>query len=300
MGFWNYCPNCGKRLVPNEEYCSKCGAKTISKDNNEVYTFTPPVHNIGFFDVNIDFSPYINVNADFDYDICSCGYLNEIDNEFCYHCGVKRFEKGLSRLIRKVEKPKLDIDNIVVNRDIVCECGAINPYESEFCDMCGRKLHENEEDDNYSNFNLEFENPVFCFCGEENDEESQFCRNCGLPLRNYGRISDIKKLCVCSTLNDATSDFCIECGNSLNEEVIEIICVCGNRNPFNASYCQYCQRHLNPERILTTRIVCSCGEILDFDTEFCSHCGKNVRKLINRKKSFSKTVKSVKDIWNGI
>ena len=73
MGFWNYCPNCGKRLKPNEEFCSGCGAETIFQNNEDNYFFTPPIHNIGFFDLKIDFSPYINCNADFKYDVCACG-----------------------------------------------------------------------------------------------------------------------------------------------------------------------------------------------------------------------------------
>ena len=32
------------------------------------------------------------------------GYINNIDNEFCPHCGVKRIDKGLSRLIKKFVK----------------------------------------------------------------------------------------------------------------------------------------------------------------------------------------------------
>lgn len=301
MEFWNYCPNCGKRLKPNEETCLRCGTKTILEDSDDFFIFTPPIYNIGFFNLNIDFSPYINRNTDFDYDICSCGYLNGIDDEFCHHCGVKRVENGLSRFLRKFEKPKLDIDNIEINTDIVCECGAVNSNDSEFCDMCGRKLHDGEEsDENYSNFNVESDNPIFCVCGEENDEESQFCRNCGLPLDSYGKMDDMKILCNCSVLNDVTSDYCVECGNSLNEEVSEIICICGCRSPMSARYCPSCERPLNAYRVLKTRIVCSCGKILDYNSEFCPNCGKRIKRFIDRKKSFSRTVNSVRNIWNGV
>lgn len=301
MEFWNYCPKCGKRLMPNEHHCLSCGEKTILEDSDDNFIFTPPIHNIGFFNFSIDFSPFINRDAYFKYDLCSCGYLNEINNEYCHNCGVKRVEKGLSRFLKKFEKPKLDIDNIVINEDIICECGAINHKDSEFCDMCGRKLHDDEKpDDNFSNFNFETDNPVFCVCGEENYAESQFCGNCGLPLDSYEMIDGIKILCNCSVLNDATSDFCVECGNALNEEVSEIICICGHRSPMNYRQCPSCERPLNAYRVLKTRIVCSCGKILDYNSEFCPNCGKNIKKAINRKKSFSKTVRSVRNIWNGV
>jgi membrane protease subunit (stomatin/prohibitin family) len=301
MAFWNYCPKCGKRLMPNEESCLRCGAETIQENSDDTFIFAPPIHNIGFFNLSIDFSPYIIRDCEYDYDVCSCGYLNNINDEYCYHCGVKRVETGLSRYIRKFVKPKLDIGNIVVNNDIVCECGAVNLHDSEFCDMCGRKLHPDEEpDDNYSNFNLESDNPIFCTCGQENDDESQFCRNCGLPLDSYGKMDDIKILCNCAVLNDVTSDFCTECGNPLNEEVAEIICICGNRNPISARFCPSCERPLNAYRVLKTRIVCSCGKIIDYNSEFCPNCGKNIKRVINRKKSLSKTVKSVRNIWHGV
>ena len=301
MGFWNYCPNCGKRLKPNEEFCSGCGAETIFQNNEDNYFFTPPIHNIGFFDLKIDFSPYINCNADFKYDVCVCGYINNIDNEFCPHCGVKRIDKGLSRLIKKFVKPKFNIDDIEVNTDIICECGAVNSGDSEFCDMCGRSLHEETEtDDAHANFNIEYKNPIFCVCGEENSEDSQYCQGCGIPLNGYNNIDEIKILCTCSVLNDATSDFCVECGNKLNMEISEIICVCGTRNPLNAKFCSSCQKRLNPERIIKSKIVCSCGKIMDFNSEFCPNCGKNIKKVIKRKKTFSKTIKSVRNVWNGV
>ena len=301
MDFWNYCPKCGKRLVPNEGFCNACGTKTISIDSDEVFIFKPPIHNIGFFDLKIDFSPHIVSKADFNYDICACGYVNHIDNEFCYHCGVKRIESRLKRIFRDKERPKFDLDEFVRETTIVCECGAVNDEDSEYCDMCGRRLHEDSDfDENYSNFNLEYENPIFCFCGEENEDNSQFCRNCGVPLDSYGKIEDIKKLCVCSCLNESTADFCIECGNNLNEETIEIICVCGKRNPFSARFCSSCERPLNSQRILKNRLVCSCGKIMDYDSEYCPNCGKNIRKIMNRKKNISNTVKSVKGIWRSI
>lgn len=300
MELWNYCPNCGKRLYPNEDFCLDCGAETILDGSDEVFIFTPPIHNIGFFDLKIDFSPYIESNADFKYEICACGYINMKDNEFCYHCGRKRIVSRLSGIIRREVKPKFIIEDFLPDAGIVCECGALNDESSEFCDMCGRRLHEEEVNDNFSNFNLEFENPIFCSCGEENQEDNQFCRNCGLPLDSYGRMNDMKMLCVCSVLNDITSDYCVECGSDLNEEHIEIICICGSRNPVNARFCMSCERPLNSERLLKTKIVCNCGKILDFDTSYCPNCGKNIKQAIARKKSFSKKINSVKKMWNGV
>lgn len=59
MGLQNYCGNCGKRLSLNEEYCRNCGARTAFTDNEDDYMFTLPIYDIGFFDLDIDFSPYI-------------------------------------------------------------------------------------------------------------------------------------------------------------------------------------------------------------------------------------------------
>lgn len=301
MEFWNYCPSCGKRLVPNEEFCNACGTKTISKNNGRDYIFIPPIHNIGFFNLKIDFSPYINTQKDCDYDICSCGYLNEINNEFCHHCGVRRSSNGLFKFIKKFEKPKLNIDNIEVNTDIICECGASNSQDSEFCDMCGRRLHDEEiENEIYSNFNFEYDDPIFCVCGKENSHSNQFCDNCGLPLDSYRYVDDIKILCVCSVLNDVVADFCIECGNSLTEEITDIICVCGTRNDINARFCSSCEKPLNPERLLKSKIVCSCGKIIDFNSEFCPNCGKYIKKIINRKRTFSKAINSARNVWHGV
>ncbi len=300
MEFWNYCPDCGKRLCYDEEFCSSCGMKTSFKNGDDNHIFTPPIHNIGFFNFPIDFSPYINTKADFEYDICSCGYLNKIDNEFCHHCGVKRIEKGISRFVRNHVKPRWNIEDFV-NDEIICECGAVNSQDSEYCEMCGRKLHEDKKtDDTFLNYNLEYDDPIFCSCGKENDQNSLFCENCGLPLDRIENVNGMKKLCVCSVLNDLTADFCLNCGNDLNEEVTEIICVCGTRNPLNKEFCFSCNRPLNHQRTLKTKIVCSCGKILDFNSDFCPYCGKDIKRAITRKKVFSDTVNSVKKFWNGI
>ena len=96
-----YCKNCGKRLVPNEQYCSGCGSQTFFDNEIEDYVFTVPIYDIGFFNLGIDFSPYIESNGeDFKYEICSCGYLNEKDNEYCYMCGSKRHKSKLSKFFK--------------------------------------------------------------------------------------------------------------------------------------------------------------------------------------------------------
>jgi predicted amidophosphoribosyltransferase len=92
----------------------------------------------------------------------------------------------------------------------------------------------------------------------------------------------------------------VECGNNLNEENVNIICVCGTKNPVNSRFCSSCKKPLNPDRLIKSRIVCDCGKIMEFNSEFCPNCGKNIKKSISRKKNFSKTIKSVKDILHGV
>ena len=286
----NYCKVCGHRILPNEPYCTGCGAKTGYDASNDACILTPPIHNIGFFNFPIDFSPYIITNSDFKYEVCSCGYLNDIDNEFCYMCGAKRSESKLSRILKRKSKPKFSIDNVL------CECGAVNSKENVYCEMCGKQLKDDTiKRDNYSNFNLEFKDSIFCYCGEENEKFSMFCRNCGRPLRNYGSMNDIAILCTCSTLNEITSDFCIECGTNLKRQDKKIVCVCGHHNSPNLRFCEDCDRPLNPQRNVKTKIVCSCGEILDWDSEYCPNCGKNVKMRIIHRNSVKSTVRSLKD-----
>lgn len=292
MASENYCKVCGHRIIPNEPYCVGCGVKTGNVANKNEYVLTPPIHNIGFFNFQIDFSPYINTKNDFKYEICSCGYINDIDNGYCYMCGAKRSQSKLSRILKRDTKPKFSLDNVL------CECGAVNSRENVYCEMCGRQLKEEyERFDNYSNFNRKFKDSIFCFCGEENDKFSQFCRNCGLPMNNYGNLGEMAILCTCSHLNEVTSDFCIECGNNLKREDTKIVCICGHRNQKHLKFCEECKRPLNPQRMLKTRIVCSCGEVLAWDNEYCPNCGKNVRRSIIQKNSINSTVKDLKSMF---
>ena len=182
MQVGNYCKECGHRIHPNEYFCTGCGCKTGYDSKNSDYVFTPPIHDIGFFDFDIDFYPYIDSKNDCTYEICSCGYLNHKDNEFCYMCGAKRSQSRLSKILKRKSKPVFSVDNVL------CECGAVNSKENVFCEMCGRQLKDDKviEKDNFSNFNLEFEDSIFCFCGEENERYSRFCRNCGMDLPGKG------------------------------------------------------------------------------------------------------------------
>lgn len=289
----NYCRRCGCRILPNERVCSNCGLNTGRIGSDDLHILTPPIHNIGFFNFDIDFSPYIiSEKRDFKYEICSCGYLNEVDNEYCYMCGAKRSHSRLSKILKNKSKPQFTIGNIL------CECGTVNPKDNVFCDMCGKQLRNlsNDDSENYSNFNLKFDKSVFCFCGEENERFAQFCNNCGRPLRNYGVLPDISILCTCSTLNDITSDYCVECGANLKRENSMFICVCGHKNRSRSKFCEMCERQLNPLRVIKSKIVCSCGEILDWDSDFCPNCGENIRRTINRKKSINGTIKSIKSL----
>lgn len=133
MGLQNYCGNCGKRLSLNEEYCRNCGARTAFTDNEDDYMFTLPIYDIGFFDLDIDFSPYIeSTRKDFKYEICSCGYLNFKENDYCYHCGVKRTHSKLRRIFKSEPKPTFSFTTVT------CECGHVNSKENLFCEMCGK------------------------------------------------------------------------------------------------------------------------------------------------------------------
>ena len=51
----NFCPNCGHRIIPGEPYCSGCGCSTGYGKTKDPHVFTPPIHDIGFFNFDIDF-----------------------------------------------------------------------------------------------------------------------------------------------------------------------------------------------------------------------------------------------------
>ena len=289
MAIGNYCKRCGHRILPNEPYCIGCGLKTGNDGKNSSTVFIPPIHDVGFFNFEIDFSPYINTKNDFKYEICSCGYLNDINNEYCYMCGAKRSPSKLSKIFKRKTKPKFSVDTVL------CQCGAINSKDNVYCEMCGRQLKEDvvTSMDNYTNFNLEFNDSIFCFCGEENEKFSHFCRNCGMPLINYGNLGKMMILCTCSTLNEITDDFCIQCGVNLKKEDTKIVCICGHKNSKHFKFCEKCERPLNPQRNVKTRIVCSCGEIISWDTEFCPNCGKNIKRRFIQKNSANNAVQTI-------
>ena len=218
----NFCKNCGKRILPNQPYCPNCGNRTSYNDMDSEYILTIPIHNIGFFNFDIDFSPYINnIRRNFKYEICGCGFLNEKSNDFCPMCGTKRVNNRFYNLF----KPKRDknyLDNVL------CDCGTINSKENSFCENCGNQLKKDEIhtfNNNYSNFNIEFDESVFCFCGQENEKNALFCTKCGRPIKSCGKNDDLNILCACSTLNEITSDYCIGCGADL-KNIVYRPCYC--------------------------------------------------------------------------
>ena len=88
-------------------------------------------------------------------------YLNLKENDYCYHCGVKRTHSKLRRIFKSQPKPTFSFTTVS------CECGHVNSKENLFCEMCGKKLVEDEEPplkDLYSNFEYECDYPIFCFC----------------------------------------------------------------------------------------------------------------------------------------
>ena len=55
----NYCVECGSRIHLGEDTCSSCGAETGLKKYDNPAIFTPPLYDVGFFNFDIDFSPFI-------------------------------------------------------------------------------------------------------------------------------------------------------------------------------------------------------------------------------------------------
>lgn len=319
----NYCVECGQRLHIGELRCPKCNTPTGAKKIDNLSIFIPPIHNIGFFNFNIDFSPFIQINRDnFEFMICSCGFLNKTSHRHCFNCGSnlkdnKLRDLNFNNISHKNEtvlcscgtvNNKEDIfcsgcgkslvnDTFLSKGFVRCRCGAINSSENSYCEICGMRLSDDEkvlEEDLQSNFNIKFENSKFCFCGEENHEDDVYCRNCGSPLLTIENLSgNLEILCVCSSLNDSNNKYCMYCGRQLDKENKAQICICGTKNSLNVKVCQECGRPLNPHRIIKSRIVCTCGTILDFDSEFCPNCGKK----IDFKKNNHKFQFHLKDIF---
>ncbi|MDO5849097.1 MAG: zinc ribbon domain-containing protein [Methanobrevibacter sp.] len=288
-------------IVPTDEACPNCGEKTaFSPIDSEDLLFNPPIHDIGFFNFDIDFSPYINRNnRNFNYYLCSkCGFLNEKDHDFCFNCGEKHKKSRWGKFVDRFKK-----DDPIVGK-VTCEsCGAANSPENIYCEDCGERLIPNadekdgESEKNYVNFNFTYENPVFCFCGEENDIDSSFCINCGFPLHKFNYSpSNIKILCTCSKPNDIKNTFCEDCGISLDGENEVLKCACGASNKLNAKFCINCNAPLNPQRTIKTRYVCTCGAILDYNSIFCEFCGKDISKAIKKDKSIKKAKDGFKNI----
>lgn len=286
----NYCRNCGKRILPNDDFCPKCGNKTVFDKTNDEYFFTYPIYDVGFFNFDIDFSPYIiDKKKEHSYEICSCGYLNKSSNKFCYKCGKKIVKNKLNKFIKFFKNSKRNLFN-----NITCSCGHVNSKDNLFCEMCGLRLNNKKFDDfdHYRNFKFQYENSVICFCGEENDKHDHYCKSCGFPLTKFSHIRNkVSIICVCSAINNISARYCLECGLDLSYENQVLSCVCGTKNPLNAKFCQNCERPLNPKRLIKSKVLCSCGTIIDYSTDFCPTCGKNISKYINNKNNLKKLFK---------
>lgn len=295
----HYCVACGMKLSLNDAVCPNCGEATLFSPIDGEVVFNPPIHNIGFFDFDIDFSPYINrpkVNTNF-YICSNCGYLNGNDNDFCFACGEKRNKRGFRKIFNRLSRETPRIGSITCRT-----CGEINSSENNFCEFCGESLGEvseekNEENEFYSNFASSYDHPIFCFCGQENDIDSQYCIRCGFPLhRSRYEPDNFKVLCTCGSISDIYSERCGECGTSLDHENEINICSCGMQNSPDAKYCISCRKPLNPERTIRTRYICTCGAFLDYSAAFCENCGRKVSASIKNKRSVIKRVNSLKKL----
>lgn len=299
MTLQNFCIECGQKIYPNQGRCPKCNAKTGYKKNNDEYFIDIPMHDVGFFNTQIDFSPIIkNYRDNYEYTICSCGYINHSSNEFCYNCGKKIRGKFLRFFKQSYKLPE-------PNTKLFCKtCGSENLIDSRFCESCGDQLIEDrknivlESDNNdLDNFKFEFNNSEFCFCGAENNHGDEFCGSCGRSLKKVEKSKDYRFYCSCGTLNNIKNDFCSSCGVKLADPHKHLICVCGTVNPANAELCSECNRFLSKDRYILSKLVCKCGAILDYGTQYCHYCGNRIGKDISKIRCFSKNVNRIKNMF---
>lgn len=299
----NYCRNCGKRLALNESFCKKCGKKTHLKYNDIKYLFSIPLYDIGFFNFDIDFSPFINSQRDnFKFKLCaSCGYLNDSNSEFCGMCGEKVNKKRKFNFFKKNNTFFDKINYNVFLEEIECSCGHINKADGLFCEKCGKSLSEeiiSSKEEYYDNFEVKYVDSIFCSCGVENNKNALFCENCGFPLDKFNNPDGkLKVICACSEINDINGKFCQSCGLNLLEENSLNICVCGTKNDVHSRFCINCERPLNPDRVIKSKFICTCGKILDYDAEFCPNCGKNITKEISKSRLMSEYSNKIKGIF---
>lgn len=250
-----FCKNCGRRILARNRNCPYCGCEvsTTNLDHKEFFIF--PIYDVGFFNFDIDFSPFIDSkNEYFSYKICSCGHLIDYEERFCPYCN-----NGKEIKVRH------------------CRCGAVIDENSNFCEKCGALV---DTYDYEANLNLKFENSIICYCGHENAPDNLFCEDCGRPLQKFNEtFPDYLKICVCSEINPFSADYCFNCGRPLNKELIALSCVCGAVNSLETKFCKDCSRPLNPQRVIKSKLLCKCGNILDYEDEYCSNCGRNLKNI---------------------
>lgn len=86
-----FCKNCGRRILAKNRTCPYCGTITYTTKLNHEEFFIFPIHDVGFFNFDIDFSPYIDSkNPYFSYKICSCGHLISYESESCPNYGKRK------------------------------------------------------------------------------------------------------------------------------------------------------------------------------------------------------------------
>ena len=266
MTLQNFCVECGKKICPKQGKCSNCNTRTYYSENGDECMTSIPIYNIGFFNTQIDFSPFLNdYRTDYKYIICSCGYINNSNNEFCYNCG-KKINGKLSKLFKQSyrfpnSKTKMSVEN----------------YRENLIDGLINFMSESDNNE-FDNFNPTYSNSQFCFCGEEINPEDECCSKCGRPLKRIDESDEYRIYCSCGTLNSISNDFCTNCGVNLNDFNSNLICSCGTINDNDAESCSKCNRTLSKDRVILTKLVCKCGAILDCDTQYCPFCGNSIRK----------------------